>query len=100
MVELKNISYSYSKENQILQDINIKIQDGKCILLCGRSGCGKTTIGRIINNLIPRFFERGVMSGDVYINNENTKDFELEPFFKILRHSFFIQIRMQKLYLV
>ncbi|HEK9230610.1 TPA: ABC transporter ATP-binding protein, partial [Streptococcus equi subsp. equi] len=77
MVELKNISYSYSKENQILQDINIKIQDGECILLCGRSGCGKTTIGRIINNLIPRFFERGVMSGDVYINNENTKDFEM-----------------------
>ncbi|WP_269205733.1 hypothetical protein [Streptococcus equi] len=38
MVELKNISYSYSKENQILQDINIKIQDGECILLCGRSG--------------------------------------------------------------
>ncbi|HEK9234410.1 TPA: ABC transporter ATP-binding protein, partial [Streptococcus equi subsp. equi] len=37
----------------------------------------KTTIGRIINNLIPRFFERGVMSGDVYINNENTKDFEM-----------------------
>ena len=77
MVELKNISYSYSKENKILQDINIKIQDGECILLCGRSGCGKTTIGRIINNLIPRFFERGVMSGDVYINNENTKDFEM-----------------------
>ncbi len=77
MVELKNISYSYSEKKQILQNINIKIQDGECILLCGRSGCGKTTIGRIINNLIPRFFERGIMSGDVYINDKNTKDFEM-----------------------
>lgn len=77
MVELKNVSYSYSEENQTLKNVNIKIQDGECILLCGRSGCGKTTICRIINNLIPRFFERGIISGDVYINDKNTKDFEM-----------------------
>ena len=77
MVELKNISYSYSKENKTIENINIKIQDGECILLCGRSGCGKTTLGRIINNLIPRFFESGVMLGDVYINDKNTEEFEM-----------------------
>lgn len=77
MIGLKNVSYSYSKENQIVKNINIKIQDGECVLLSGRSGCGKTTVGRIINNLIPRFFENGIMTGDVYINDKNTNEFEM-----------------------
>lgn len=77
MIELKDVSYSYSEEEQIVKNLNLKIQDGECILLCGRSGCGKTTIGRIINNLIPRFFENGRMKGKVYIDDKNTNQFEM-----------------------
>ncbi|HAP3441595.1 TPA: ABC transporter ATP-binding protein [Streptococcus pyogenes] len=77
MIELKDVSYSYSEEEQIVKNLNLKIQDGECILLCGRSGCGKTTIGRIINNLIPRFFENGRMKGEVYIDDKNTNQFEM-----------------------
>lgn len=79
MIELKNVSYLYSKENpdKTVKNVSLKIKDGECILLCGRSGCGKTTVGRIINKLIPEFFENGIMTGDVYIDNKNTSEFEM-----------------------
>ena len=53
-----------------------KRQDGECVLLCGASGCGKTTVTRLINGLIPHFF-KGELSGEVYVNNLEIKQQEL-----------------------
>ena len=36
MIKLKDISYSYSESKQIINNLNLKIQDGECILLCER----------------------------------------------------------------
>ena len=52
---------------------------GQCILLCGKSGCGKTTIIRAINGLIPYFYA-GKLKGQVLLNNQpvgNRKMYEL-----------------------
>ena len=40
------------------------------MLLCGRSGCGKTTLTRLINGLIPQFFA-GDLSGKVLLDGED-----------------------------
>ena len=54
MIEFENVSFSYTgQEHGGLRDINLKISDGEFVLLCGRSGCGKTTITRLVNGLIP-----------------------------------------------
>jgi energy-coupling factor transport system ATP-binding protein len=53
-----------------LANVNVTIADGECVLLCGRSGCGKTTFTRLINGLIPHFFH-GVLSGRVMIDDLN-----------------------------
>lgn len=42
MIELKNITFSHERREQGgLRNINLTVKNGECILLCGRSGCGK-----------------------------------------------------------
>ncbi|MGL6201760.1 MAG: ABC transporter ATP-binding protein [Lachnospiraceae bacterium] len=68
MIKFENVSYSYTGNNsEGLDDINLTIEDGECILLCGRSGCGKTTFTRMVNGLIPHFFP-GELNGRVLVN--------------------------------
>jgi polar amino acid transport system ATP-binding protein len=52
MLELKNISLSF-KEKKILDNVSFSLQKGEIMLLGGKSGAGKSTILRIIANLIP-----------------------------------------------
>lgn len=69
MIELKNVSFRYkdSEQSNSLSDINLTIKTGEVILLCGKSGCGKTTITRLINGLVPHFYE-GNLSGQVLVD--------------------------------
>lgn len=53
-----------------LKGIRGCIAPGKCIVLCGSSGCGKSTMLRCINRLIPQFYE-GEMKGFVHVNGQN-----------------------------
>ena len=70
MIEFENVSFSYTgQEHGGLRDINLKISDGECVLFCGRSGCGKTTITRLVNGLIPQFYQ-GELHGRVLVDGQ------------------------------
>ncbi len=74
MIEFQDVSFSYPDSTDGgLKNINLTILDGQCVLLCGRSGCGKTTLTRLINGLIPQFFA-GKLSGKVLLDDENLAD--------------------------
>ncbi len=74
MIEFKNVSFSYQGDEAAgVYDINLTIKDGEFVLLCGRSGCGKTTITKLINGLIPHYFS-GELSGEVLIDGRAVKD--------------------------
>ncbi len=68
MIEIKNLSYSYSGggKGKSLREISLSIFKGEVLLLCGESGCGKTTLTRLLNGLIPHFYE-GELEGSVTI---------------------------------
>lgn len=67
MIQLSNVNFKYSNsQSGALKDISITIHEGECILLCGDSGCGKTTITRLINGLIPHFYD-GELTGSVKV---------------------------------
>lgn len=71
MIELRNVSFSYPDcADGGLKDVSLTIPDGQCVLLCGRSGCGKTTLTRLVNGLIPQFFP-GELRGEVLLDGEN-----------------------------
>ena len=81
MITLQNVSFSYSGEHGTgdgVSEIDLTIKDGEFVVLCGESGCGKTTVTRLINGLAPHFYEGemsgSVMIGDVCVNTENLSD--------------------------
>lgn len=70
MIAFENVSFSYQgQEHDSLHGINLKIADGECILFCGRSGCGKTTMTRLVNGLIPQFYQ-GELQGRVFVDGQ------------------------------
>ena len=76
MIRIDHVTFSYGEENESasgVQDINLNIEDGQFIVLCGESGCGKTTITRLINGLIPHYYE-GKMNGEVWVNGAKVSE--------------------------
>lgn len=76
MIKIDHISFSYGEENENtggVRDIDLNIEDGQFVALCGESGCGKTTITRLINGLIPHYYE-GQMAGEVWVNGEKVSE--------------------------
>ncbi|AKC62420.1 MULTISPECIES: ABC transporter ATP-binding protein [Clostridium] len=80
MIHVKNVFFKYLEgEDYQLKNINLHVKPGECVLLCGKSGCGKTTVTKLINGLIPHFiqgeFEGKVISAGMDV--ENTKMYHL-----------------------
>lgn len=65
MITINNVSFGYSDEKDMLKNINLHIEEGECVLLCGKSGCGKTTLTKLVNGLIPHFVENCRLDGTV-----------------------------------
>ena len=66
MIEFRNVKKSY-KHNVILENFNMTIEDGNLVVLIGSSGCGKTTLLKMINRLIEN------TSGQILVDGKDIK---------------------------
>lgn len=86
MIRIDHVTFSYGEENEgetSIRNINLNIEDGQLVVLCGESGCGKTTITRLINGLIPHYYE-GKMDGEVWVNGTKVSEQPLYDTAKIV----------------
>lgn len=81
MIEFRNVTFAYSStdangraiEQGSINDLDLTIQNGEFIVLTGGSGCGKTTVTRLINGLIPHYYS-GTLNGEVMIDGKSVPD--------------------------
>ncbi|WP_418875896.1 ABC transporter ATP-binding protein [[Ruminococcus] torques] len=77
MIELKDVSYVYHLSdtdgnriiNPVISHLSMTIPGGEFVVLTGSSGCGKTTLCRMINGLVPHYFE-GELKGKILVDGE------------------------------
>ncbi len=75
-VELRNVSFSYEPNKQVLKNVSFKVNQGEMIGLVGHSGAGKSTI----TNIITRLYD--VNDGEVLIDGVNIKNISFESLHK------------------
>lgn len=72
IISLENVQFCYDDQSEeVLQNISLSVRSGELIVLTGDSGCGKSSLLRLINGLIPHFFE-GYLKGSVKVCGRET----------------------------
>ena len=72
MIHFKNVSYQYPTRNTpTIRNVNFDIDRGDFVLVSGPTGCGKTTLIKMLNGIIPHL-SKGVLCGEVVINGKST----------------------------
>lgn len=61
-IELKNLSFSYNEQGEVLHNINLKIEKGEKVAIVGETGSGKSTLAQILIGLYP------IHNGEIYYN--------------------------------
>lgn len=80
MIRIQDVSFQYSgAREENLKDFSLHVNKGECVLITGESGCGKTCVTRIVNGLIPHFYE-GRMTGQVLIDGVDIKSVQPHEF--------------------
>ena len=70
VIELRKISKTYDNNNQVINDMDLSISEGEVVMLVGASGCGKTTLLKMINRLIEP------TAGEILIDGKNIREWD------------------------
>ena len=82
VIRFNNFSFRYnSRDDKILEDINLSIKSNEITVLAGPTGCGKSTLLRAIVGLIPNMYE-GEYTGDVIVDGIKIRDAEIKEIAK------------------
>ena len=70
LIEFQHVDFAYG-DNLVIQDFSLTVEQGECLAIIGTSGCGKTTILRMVNGLLLP------TGGAVLVQGQNTKESNL-----------------------
>lgn len=70
-IDIENMSFSYSKDKELIKNLNLNVKAGMVVAIVGPTGCGKTTL----INLLMRFYDAD--SGQIKIDGIGNKDFTI-----------------------
>jgi ATP-binding cassette subfamily C protein len=87
-ISIKNLSFSYNEDKEVLKNISFDIKSGEKVAIIGASGSGKTTIANIISG----FYSKN--SGDIFYNNISIDDLNRQN----LRENIFLVLQMPILF--
>jgi energy-coupling factor transport system ATP-binding protein len=83
-LEIKDLSFQYQRRSQpAIDTLNFSVNPGELLLIAGSSGCGKTTLMRCINGLIPHTYQ-GTMKGDISLFGKTIKGMGLSDISQIV----------------
>lgn len=73
-INIENFTYYYGEQEiAALNEINLKVEEGDIILLCGESGSGKSSLGRVVTGAIPYFYG-GKIKGSISFNGKGLNE--------------------------
>ena len=76
-IEIKNLTYSYpGAQAPTLKDVNLEIEKGDFLAIVGNNGCGKSTLCKVMNGLIPHFIT-GDFQGEVLVGGISTLEADI-----------------------
>ena len=76
-IEIKDLTFTYPGASEpTLRHLNAEIGQGDFLAVVGNNGCGKSTLCKTLNGLIPHFIA-GDMEGQILIDGEDTRNQEI-----------------------
>ena len=104
VIQFEDVSFEYpGAETESIHHIDLDVKEGEFLVLTGGSGCGKTTLTRLINGLAEQFYE-GTLKGSVTLLGRSISEYPLYEigkkvarFFKIPGVSFLPALQRMKL---
>lgn len=87
ILDIKIDNLSYENRKDVLSDIQIKVNKGDFIVLTGLSGCGKTSLIRLITGLVPNVYE-GIYKGKIELKGKDILEYREGEIYKSLSYVF------------
>lgn len=84
----EKVSFQYlHTESPFLKDIDLRVKEGECILICGSSGSGKSTFARLLNGVSPNYTE-GELRGELNVFGLKAGESSIEDYVPIVASVF------------